>query len=1601
MSSNPYPTVQDIFSTHFFEEPLVPIGEIPAREENVALASALLEYSKRSPLKGDYSSITGFLDDHPKSAWNVGLLVNLGLEYKRSGRYSKAIDAWRQAWKLAKRTSPSDLRGFALANRAVGELAHMYAILGRVKELVTLLKSIKGRVLCGPATERIAAARGGLWNMYNRPEISFRCGPLALHSIMLAFNPNNPQTKMIDAAASTKRGFSLHKVAELSCKLGLNYQMAFRDKSSASIIIPAVVHFKLDHFAALIRHEEDRYLLVDPTFKDDVWVTKETLEDETSGYFLVPQGELPDGWRAVDSREAKLVWGKGFSDDPPDDPGPCDYSTGCACPSADGASGGSGDGASGGDGEERKGMAVAKVHLVNVSLNITDVPIGYSPPVGPSVNFVVRYNQRDSVSPSTYNYSNFGNKWTFDWLAYLTYDHDIPHKVQYFMMGGGTRIYTGFKKDPGTSSSGVYANQVLDQTKLIQTEISHDKLPDGTVKIWTEISYTMISPDGSVKIFNDLYAPLGLPYTGHKFFLTKLIDPLGNSVHVHYDEIHTEHDPIRVSAISDAIGQKTTVYYEHPTDIYKITRVEDPFGRVARFEYDTSNRLNKITDVIGLISSFEYEVDGADGSKSDFIKSMTTPYGITKFTKSDKTTIPLTGEDETTRTLEILYPDGDRERVEFNQNSAKTIPDSEPFANVPTGMDQRDKRDHWLYYRNTFHWDRQGCAQGYGDYTKARIYHWLHTSWMHSHIGVLESYKDPLEGRIWYQYLEQRDGGGAGGLTPHAVGKSNKPTRVGRVLDDGSTQLYIYEYNDYGHLTKEIDPIGRTFSYTYADNGIDLLEVRQTGAGKNELLSSRTYDSNHLLLTKKDAAGQTTTYTYNSRGQLLTETNAMGDTTTYDYDANGYRTSVNSPIPGIRTEWTYDAFGRIKTETSDPTKGYLLKFDYDDFDRLTRITYPDGTSEDYFYEYLHLKQIQDRAKRHTIFEYNSNRQMTKRTDPLNRTTLFVWCKCGALKRIIDPMGRSTTWQHDLQGRVKLKEYADGSKITYIYENRTSRIFQKIDEKLQVTKYIYNLDNTLNSKSYSNATISTSDVSFTYDPNYTRLTSMTDSIGTTYFSYFPVTLIPTLGAGQLMSEEGPFPKQKITYDYDKLGRRISTSINGGIPYVVTFDEVGRVVKSTNALGTFTSVYEPTSFHKSFEVYPNGQSASWSYGGIMQDQRLEAITYKRKDAPISEFPISQFVYEYDIAKARISKITRYSQQSDVEGAFIYDFDYDESDQLTSSTVYQGANIANIFEYTYDPAGNRQTEKIKNTHNIGKFYYNALNELTSSEGFSGYQLVTYEWDAEHRLVSIKSANRLTKLSYDGLGRCVIISYWVDDSEVTRRLLIWSGAEICEEHTQDGSIRKRFFPQGMQLIDGTTTNSFFYTRDHIGSIRELIHSETGNVVVRYDYDPFGRRTRLYGELEADFGFVGMFWLPDSGLNLTLFRAYDPGIGRWLSRDPLKDAEVREGANLFTYVKNNPVNLTDPFGLECKPDDPFDCFNKCMSGPLGTQETRTIRKICYPQLAVGLIAGFHLGGLIGASYGLLTGLVICVLEDLTFQKWIKKDCEEICRHNPGQWPNV
>jgi RHS repeat-associated protein len=169
--------------------------------------------------------------------------------------------------------------------------------------------------------------------------------------------------------------------------------------------------------------------------------------------------------------------------------------------------------------------------------------------------------------------------------------------------------------------------------------------------------------------------------------------------------------------------------------------------------------------------------------------------------------------------------------------------------------------------------------------------------------------------------------------------------------------------------------------------------------------------------------------------------------------------------------------------------------------------------------------------------------------------------------------------------------------------------------------------------------------------------------------------------------------------------------------------------------------------------------------------------------------------------------------------------------------------------------------------------------------------------------------------------------DNGTLSKQWIWVGANLAEERDSSNTVTKRFFAQGEQ-IDGTP---YFYSRDRLGSIREMSASD-GTVDARYDYDPYGRTAQV-GPITvgSDFQYAGYYEHAASGLNLTLFRAYDPNAAKWLSRDPLENAEQKQGPNLYAYVHNNPVDWRDPLGLAGGGGLPQNGFGGAKNGSPGS----------------------------------------------------------------------
>lgn len=180
------PSDAEVFQARLFAEPLVPIAGTTSPQENRALVEALQAYASGAGAEA-VEPLLEFLERHPASAWRVALLSNLGWVYRRAGSFTRALDAWEEAWRLGK--GETERRGKAIVDGALAQLAELNARLGRYQRLDELFEEIQGRPIGGSAGEIMVRVREGRWLMEHDPGSSFRCGPYALEHILAFSRP--------------------------------------------------------------------------------------------------------------------------------------------------------------------------------------------------------------------------------------------------------------------------------------------------------------------------------------------------------------------------------------------------------------------------------------------------------------------------------------------------------------------------------------------------------------------------------------------------------------------------------------------------------------------------------------------------------------------------------------------------------------------------------------------------------------------------------------------------------------------------------------------------------------------------------------------------------------------------------------------------------------------------------------------------------------------------------------------------------------------------------------------------------------------------------------------------------------------------------------------------------------------------------------------------------------------------------------------------------------------------------------------------------------------------------------------------------------------
>jgi len=775
-------------------------------------------------------------------------------------------------------------------------------------------------------------------------------------------------------------------------------------------------------------------------------------------------------------------------------------------------------------------------------------------------------------------------------------------------------------------------------------------------------------------------------------------------------------------------------------------------------------------------------------------------------------------------------------------------------------------------------------------------------------------------------------------------------------------------YDTQGNLLWTEDPLGPTTPgdpddykthFGYTTTGIKQLETI-TDARNNE--TKFLYDG-WRMFRMLDPFLHNTDFEYNGRGQVTSVTNALEEATsfrydlknrldriTYDdksqvnvvYDLAGRATSVidensyettyaydeayrlagitNVPLSQT-TSFGYDSMSNMTSHTD--ANGNTTDFEYDPFNRLSKIIYPEASSgaarleESFAYTDIgELETHSDTAGRVTGYAYSYSpfptpsqspsatptpstmKRVTTITAPapLNYVTTLTSNARMLLEKVKDARNQEYTFTYDEVGQLKTQSPRVGSTwMTFDYDevgNRTKRI----DYNGHTTDYTYDELNRLTYIAYPGATPQNA----TYHYDYlSRLDLASNQNGTVTFTYD--------NRGRLESEEDVWGRL-IGYSYDPAGNRTGLMLDGNPHASYQYDEANNLIHLIDDdNGTFDFYYDPGN-RLTGVVRPNNVLTSYQYDGM---SRLERLTHSYGSFPPTIFYDDQFFYN---PANQIHQIKPMGTAKRIYG-------YDNLDRLTSVSLGGSEN------YTYDEVGNRLSSLPSGTPNYNytlpngafnrltgttspsaNYAYNSNGSRTSKTG--GGPASSYGWDRENRLITVMRSGLLATNEYDALGRRVASTYSsAFDEEVNPIRYTYDGLDVVYEDSDDMKVGSKKYQNGPG-IDSKLKQNFggsasYFLQDHLGSTVKMTNS-SGSVTESNSYDSFGKPTNPY--FSTRYQFTGREYESFSGLQYSRARFYDPQIGRFISEDPIGFAGG--DVNLYGYVGNNPVNFSDPFGL-------------------------------------------------------------------------------------------
>ena len=324
-------------------------------------------------------------------------------------------------------------------------------------------------------------------------------------------------------------------------------------------------------------------------------------------------------------------------------------------------------------------------------------------------------------------------------------------------------------------------------------------------------------------------------------------------------------------------------------------------------------------------------------------------------------------------------------------------------------------------------------------------------------------------------------------------------------------------------------------------------------------------------------------------------------------------------------------------------------------------------------------------------------------------------------------------------------------------------------------------------------------------------------------------------------------------------------------------------------------------------PTGYRLGGLKTSIERDRQGRIVSHQTRLGQLATVPFAE-----EIERDEVGRITRVREHANGIERLI-DYRYDEAGRLIDNLV----DGESLLALRWDEADN-PTAILRQGRRVD-YASDAVNRLTSVAGNE----VTH--DARGNVVAVGQEGAARRCTYDGLGQLRDIaggtgrraSYWYDPlgrpievrassdgiNEGTTRL-VWDGPHLAATLNAAGAIDLRFIATHEQTLPEALVrgnDSYLLLRDHLGSVRAVVHATTGAVVQTMAFDPLGRVLYDTNPGWQPFGFRG--GLTDGVTGVVRFgrRVFDPLIGRFLDANP--DGLTGDSLNRWLYAHGDPVN--------------------------------------------------------------------------------------------------